>query len=148
MTLAYWHWLVLGMILMGLEIFVPTFTILWFGIGAVAVGLVLLAVPGLGLALQILLWVVLSALCTFVWFRYLKRMAPDRTKAGLSIEAIIGETGMVITVPAEHRRGTLRFSRPLLGAEEWQFMCDQAVAVGDRVVVQNVSGNTLVVGRA
>jgi len=44
-------------------------------------------------------------------------------------------------------RGTLRFATPKLGAEEWQFLCSQVVSAGDRVVVEDVSGNTLVVSR-
>ena len=37
LELVYWHWLVLGMLLVGFEIFVPSFTVLWFGLGAVVV---------------------------------------------------------------------------------------------------------------
>ena len=31
-TLLYWHWLVFGMILIIAEIFIPSFTIFWFGV--------------------------------------------------------------------------------------------------------------------
>jgi membrane protein implicated in regulation of membrane protease activity len=36
---------------------------------------------------------------------------------------------------------------PVLGAEEWPFICEQVVAVGDRVVVTDISGNTLIVAK-
>jgi len=39
----------------------------------------------------------------------------------------------------------VRFTTPLLGAEEWPFICQQTVAVGDRVAVNDISGNTLIV---
>ena len=32
-----------------------------------------------------------------------------------------------------------------MGADEWQFICNQKVDIGDRVAVKEVSGNTLVV---
>jgi membrane protein implicated in regulation of membrane protease activity len=32
-AVQYWHWLVLGMILMVIEMFIPSFTIFWFGLG-------------------------------------------------------------------------------------------------------------------
>jgi inner membrane protein len=147
MTFAYWHWLILGMLLMGIELFLPTFTILWFGLGAVLVGVVAWVWDGMSLAIQVLLWAVASSLFTWVWFRYFKRMAPDRTNAGMSQDAIIGESGIVISIPSQSRRGVLRFSRPLLGSEEWQFICEQSLAVGDRVFVQGVSGNTLMVSK-
>ena len=42
--LLYWHWLVFGMLLMLLELVVPSFTIFWFGLGGLVVGLLLLLV--------------------------------------------------------------------------------------------------------
>ncbi|HCL52571.1 MAG TPA: hypothetical protein DIC37_05365, partial [Pseudomonas sp.] len=64
MELQWWIWLVFGIALTLLELVLPTFFILWFGIGAVLVALVSLAFPGLELAMQGLLWVVLSSLTT------------------------------------------------------------------------------------
>ena len=69
----------------------------------------------------------------------------DRTKAGISKEAVIGETGLVTKVPQDKGRGIVRFAMPLLGADEWEFICNEECRVGDRVEVTDVSGNTLVV---
>ena len=33
--LLYWYWLVFGMILIIAELFIPSFTIFWFGLGAI-----------------------------------------------------------------------------------------------------------------
>jgi membrane protein implicated in regulation of membrane protease activity len=147
MALAYWHWLVFGMLLIGFEIFIPSFTALWFGLGALIIGGVLLLYPDLSLVLQLVLWLLSSSAFTWAWFRFFKRLAPDRTKAGLSREAIIGETAQVIRAPHESARGMLRFATPKLGSEEWEFISDQPVNVGDRVAVRDVSGNTLIVTR-
>ena len=62
--------------------------------------------------------------------------------------AAIGETGQVIRKPDNGQRGTVRFATPLLGSEEWPFICDAAVYIGDRVRVADISGNTLVVKKA
>ena len=102
-------------------------------------------VPGIDLSWQLFVWAILSGWLTFMWFRFFKPFMADRTKAGISREAIVGETGHVITAPGEGRRGTIRFSRPLLGSDEWPFICDHEVTAGDRVVVREVSGNTLIV---
>ena len=147
MDLAYWHWLVVGMVLIVLEIFLPSFTALWFGLGALIVGALLWFTPGVPLVWQLLVWLLASTVFTWAWFRFFKRLAPDRTKAGLSREAILGETAQVISAPHEEKRGVLRFATPNLGAEDWEFICQQPVSVGDRVVVQDVSGNTLIVSR-
>jgi len=144
---VYWHWLVLGMVLMMFEIVLPSFIALWFGAGAVLVGLLLLVVPELALEVQILIWIAASVVFTWLWFKYLKPKAVDKTKAGLSREAIVGQTGLVISTPLNNKRGELRFSTPILGNEEWAFICDQDVESGDRVVVRDVSGNTLIVAK-
>ena len=88
-----------------------------------------------------------SSAFTWAWFRFFRRLAPDRTTAGLSREAILGETAQVIRAPQEDSRGMLRFATPKLGSEEWEFLCEQPVALGDRVIVKDVSGNTLIVTR-
>ncbi|WP_202410525.1 NfeD family protein [Pseudomaricurvus sp. HS19] len=145
---AYWHWVVFGVLLILSEILLTSFFILWFGVAAVIIGAVLFFVPGLSLNVQILLWTVLSAVLAFAWFRYLRPLSVDRTKAGLSREAIIGETGQVIVAPNGERRGRIRFPVPILGADEWTIISKEPVSDGDRVRVVDISGNTLVVEKA
>ena len=140
-----WHWLVLGMVLVAVEIFLPSFTIFWFGLGAFVLAGILWLFPRTGLSLQLFIWAVASCGFTFVWFKYLKNLMPDRTKAGVSREAALGESGQVIKVPQADIRGRVRFATPLLGSDEWPFICDQQTQVGDRVFVKEISGNTLIV---
>jgi len=144
----YWHWLVLGMVLMIGEIFIPSFTIFWFGLGALVAAGILLVAPGMSLTWQLLIWVAASAAFTFLWFKFVKPLMTDRTKAGISREAVVGEWGMVVRAPEEGRRGLLRFPVPILGADEWSFMCRETVAAGERVRVVDFSGNDLIVERA
>ena len=141
----YWHWLVFGMILIIAELFIPSFTVFWFGLAGLIVGGVLLVTPSTGFTWQLFLWALGSCLMTFLWFKLFKPLMADRTKAGISREAIMGEVGQVIQAPQGGRRGRVRFTTPLLGAEEWPFICQQTVAVGDRVAVNDISGNTLIV---
>jgi inner membrane protein len=141
----YWHWLVFGMVLVIAELIIPSFTIFWFGLGGIIVGGVLLLAPQTSFKWQLFLWAVASGGMTFLWFKFLKPLMADRTKAGISREAILGETGRVIRAPEAGERGVVRFTTPLLGAEEWSFICEQIVAAGDRVAVTDISGNTLIV---
>ena len=143
--ILYWHWIVLGIGLILLESPLPSFTSLWFGAGAVVVGLLLLVVPGISFTLQVLIWTVLSVALTWLWFRYLKPLSIDKTKAGLSRESIVGEIGQVMVVPKAERRGKLRFPAPVLGSDEWLFISQDQLAAGDRVQVVDVSGNSLIV---
>jgi inner membrane protein len=145
LTIAYWHWLILGMALLIAEMLLGTMTIFWFGLGAVIIAALLFFMPGMGLTWQLFIWAVLSGALTFLWFKYFKPHMVDRTKAGIPREAVLGEIGIVIRAREEGRRGMVRFSIPLMGSDEWPFLCQQDVKTGDRVMVKEISGNTLIV---
>mgnify|MGYP001820915439 FL=1 len=143
--MLYWHWLVIGMLLIIGEIFVTSFTMFWFGLGGLVVALVLGLAPELSLTWQLLIWAVSSAVFTLLWFKLVRPRMKDRTTAGIARESAIGESGQVIKAPVEGHRGVVRFTTPLLGSDEWSFICEAPVVAGDRVFVKDISGNTLVV---
>ena len=105
----------------------------------------LLLVVELNFTAQILIWTVSSVAFTVLWFKYFKPKMIDRTSAGISRDAVIGEAGQVIKAPTEHSRGQVRFTTPVLGDDEWDFICDGDVGLGDRVHIKEISGNTLIV---
>lgn len=145
MMIQPWHWLVLGILLIIAEMFVPTFALLWFGIAAISVALLSWLLP-LSVSLQVILWLVLSIVCVFIWFKFIKPMDTDKTKAGLGGSVIIGETGLITVKPHDEKAGTVRFSVPIVGATEWQCRTrDESVEVGDKVRVTDIIGNELIV---
>ncbi len=143
--MPYWLWMAAGFALMGAEIFIGSLVVFWFGLSAVLVGLVLLLAPELAGAAQIAIWALLSGLLALGWFKYIKPLARDRTKAGLSREALIGQIGQVLKPPAESGRGTIRFPAPILGSDEWQILSEDPLVMGDRAHVVDLSGNALIV---
>lgn len=147
MELVYWHWIVLGIVLMLAEIFIGSFFIFWFGAAAVVVGLSLTIAPSISAPTQLISWTLLSLVFAVAWFRFLKPLSKDVTKAGLSREALIGEIGQVLSVPNGDKRGMVRFPAPLLGSDEWLIMSQDSLSIGDRVSVKDVSGNSLIVVR-
>lgn len=147
MVLVYWHWIVLGIVLMLAEIFIGSFFIFWFGAAAVVVGLSLTIAPSISAPTQLIFWALLSLVFAVAWFRFLKPLSKDVTKAGLSREALIGEIGQVLSVPNGDKRGMVRFPAPLLGSDEWLIMSQDSLSIGDRVSVKDVSGNSLIVVR-
>jgi hypothetical protein len=144
---AYWHWLLFGILLILAELPLATFFILWFGLAAVLVGLILLLLPDLSLSTQILVWTLLSVGMAVFWFKFLKPLSIDRTKAGLSREMIVGEVGQVLKAPTDRRRGRMRFPAPVLGNDEWEIISTEPLSAGDRVQVRDVSGNSLIVDK-
>ena len=145
LVLEPWHWFVLGIILMLSELILPAFAALWFGIAAIIVGALLWLFPIMSLNIQIVMWIILSILCTILWFKFIKPLSIDKTKAGLSREATIGQIGMVIQVGLTHDQVVVRFALPVLGADEWNCRSLSPVEVGDRVRVVDIMGNDLVV---
>lgn len=145
MEIEYWHWLVLGMLLIGFEIFIPSFTVLWFGLGALIVAGVVAFSSDLAMSWQLFIWAVLSTLFAIAWFKVLRPKMTDRTKAGIAREAIANEVGMVIKAPSDGVRGRVRFTTPILGDDEWTFICEEPVITGDKVQIKEASGNALVV---
>ena len=147
MAYPAWLWMVLGIVLCVIEIFIPSFTVLWFGLGAIVVAALTMLWAGISLSAQVAVWAVVTAALSVAWFRFFKPRMQDRTKAGLSREAAVGQVGMIVQAASEHVRGTVRFSVPLLGAEEWPYLCESQLQTGDRCRVIDVLGNALLVER-
>ncbi len=144
MQLLYWHWLVLGLFLIIAEIFIPSFTIMWFGLGAIVVGLVSLAID-MSFNWQVLLWTVSSVAFTVLWFMVIKPKIADRNFEGLARESAIGESGKVIKLPTETSNGRMRFTTAVLGCDEWAFSCDVEVSLGDRLHIKEIAEDVLIV---
>lgn len=143
---VYWHWLVLGISLIIAEIFIPSFTILWFGLGAILVGIAM-SLMDLTFGSQLLLWTSFSLAFVLLWFRLLKPKAEQRNNEELAKRSSVGEAGQVIKLPTETTRGKLRFTTPVLDQDEWEFVCDSPVKLGDRLQIVEISGNYLVVDK-
>ncbi|MBV1932745.1 MAG: NfeD family protein [Porticoccaceae bacterium] len=143
--ILWWQWIVGGIGLVIIEIFLPSFISMWFGLGAIIVGLLAWAFPQMGVSAEILVWIISSGIFVLIWFKYFKPKMVDKTKAGVSRDAAIGERGHVIKAPVDGGRGVVRFNLPVLSEDEWPFICEGSVAAGDKVAIKDFSGNTLVV---
>lgn len=147
-NIAYWHWIVLGLFLSLSEILVMSFVLLWFGLSAIVVGILLWIFP-FPVTLQLLIWLFLSLFNVYGWFKWISPRIKDATLSGMSRESMIGQIGTVIEYNSvQPGRGKMRFPAPILGDDEWQFICSEEVQIGNRVVVQEFSGNSLIVSKA
>lgn len=146
-TIDYWHWIVMGLCLALGEILVSSFVLLWFGLSAIIVGVVLMIVP-MAITLQLLLWGVLALFFVFGWFKWIAPRLKNATLSGMARESMLGQVGTVIEYNSvQAGRGIVRFPAPILGDDEWQFICYESVDVGNRVIVQEFSGNSLIVSK-
>lgn len=144
MEIAWWHWIAGGLLLVMMELLIPSFFIIWFGLGALLVGIVVLLAP-VPLSAQFILWGLTSGAMVYFWFRFFKN--PDRTKAGLSKDAFLGETGMIVKEVTELAKGQIRFQKPILGSETWPVIADETIPAGERARIVDVLGQTLKVAK-
>ncbi|MCL2346384.1 MAG: NfeD family protein [Desulfobulbus sp.] len=142
----WWHWIVGGIALILAELIVPSFFIIWFGLGALVVGLLALLFD-LSLPTQLAIWTLASLAMVWLWFKIFKRNV-EKTRIGTADGEMIGEIGLLVSAVAPFERGKVRFQRPLLGADEWVCRADAAIAAGERVRVTGIEGSFLKVERA
>ena len=143
MTVLWWHWLVLGLLLVLAEMAAAGgFYIIFFGIAAVVVGL--LAAGGLAgpLSMQLLLFSVLSVLGLVLFRRSLLRMVQTDPQLP-AVDELAGEVGIVLEAmaPGEVGRVELRGS-----AWKARNISESTLGAGARVRVIRVDGLMLFVG--
>lgn len=78
-TVEYWHWWVLGVVLLILEVFAPGAFMLWLGISAGVVGALVLIAPAMALKIQLLVFAILGVASIVAWRLYVKRNPPPPT---------------------------------------------------------------------
>jgi membrane protein implicated in regulation of membrane protease activity len=148
MELVWWHWVALGLLLIGSELLLPAFYLVWFGLGALLTGLIVALFP-IGLTAQLVLWSVASSAMVLAWMRFFRN--PDRTRAGQSKEGALGVVGLVTRNVGELGQdigpGEILFQRPVLGSDRWPVVADQAIPAGAKARVVDVLGQTLKVER-
>lgn len=142
-TVLWWYWVVLGLMLMMAELIIPAFFVFWFGISAIAVGLILFLVPTLPFSLQLLAWSALSVALIFLWFKIFKRHAFKSTVA-ISRTEFVGQKGIVVRQIEPFSKGRVRFQKPILGDDEWDATAgDEAIKEGEFIVIDDVEGHIL-----
>lgn len=146
-NIEYWHWIVLGILLIGMEVFAPTFFLLWLGVSAVIVGTLMLLLT-LSFNAQLLIWVILSTACIISWFKLIQPQIKNKSLSGMAEEAITGQIGIVIDFNQSSNKGRMKFPAPILGNDEWNIISSEELSNGDRVRVNSVLGNALSVSRA
>ncbi len=151
----YQIWLILGLALCVLEMFTMTFVLVWFGVSAMMVGILIWAgvLSASSVGGQALNFALLSIVMTGVWLSIQKKWKM-RSQAGQSKDSVVGIEGIVkeARVNPEGTSGTVRFILPVLGNDEWEFTLEQnsegngeQLIHGDRVAIVDVVGQKLVV---
>ncbi|MGL5225038.1 MAG: NfeD family protein [Aeromonas sp.] len=140
--LTYWHWLGLGLILLAIEVLGTVGFLLWTGIAALEVGLLLLVWP-FGWQAQLLLFAGQSLLTTWVWWRW----QHQRDSAGQDAASTINERmqsymGRELTLLDDVVEGA---SRVRLDDTVWTVRCSDTLPAGSKVKVVGADSHILLV---
>mgnify|MGYP003700722247 CR=1 FL=1 len=143
-SIVYWHWLALAAIFAGLEILAPGVFLIFPGIAAGAVGIVLLVLPDLDWRFQLLIFAVLAVALIFLGRRLYGRMseAEDHTTLNRRAHRLVGEV-YPLAGPMTGGRGKLR-----VGDTDWLARLadgDGDLPAGQAMRIVAVEGATLVV---
>lgn len=139
--LGPWNWLILAVVLFGLEAFVPGVHFVWFGVAAIIVWLIALA-TGIAWQWQLIAFAVIAVATVFWVRRYARPEAAKSDLPDLNVRAA-QYVGRVVPVEEAIRggRGKVR-----IGDTLWQAEGADAAA-GTRVKVKSTNGTVLVVER-
>jgi membrane protein implicated in regulation of membrane protease activity len=136
-----WHWLILGLILLCFELVGAAGYLLWLGISALAISL-LLAVMPLSWALQWSCFAAFSLITTWLWWRYqhhLDRKHDQQSTLNKRTQQWLGER-IVLTETLPAGKGRLH-----LGDSSWSINSDQEYPAGTEVEVYRAEGIVLYV---
>ena len=142
MNWQWYHWAIMGVALVLAELVVPAFVLVWFGLGALIVALLVALMPDLGFTPELLIWIISSVALVLAWFKIFKPHQHKITSGRSSAEAV-GEVGLLISDIEPFGKAKARFQTPLLGSDVWECVSDQNIKAGSRIKVVSVEGSLL-----
>lgn len=146
MEQAVWAWAILGMVLMSVEMLSGTFYILWFGISALCVAVMLFVFPDMPLAGQLFAFTLLSVLSLAIWRRGYKP-SQQALRVGQAQDDSIGKVGRLTVAVSPEQNGRIVFTVPVMGSREWAAISDESIEAREQAEVVAVVGNYLRVQR-
>lgn len=139
---AIWLWAALGIILLAAEMATGTFYLLWLGIAALCLALVMALWPALSQAVQFALFAFLSLGSLATWRAYYKKTAID-SRVGQAQGEEIGRVGIVTAATGPTQNGQITFTQGLMGSREWAAVSNETIELGSQAKVIAVEGNAL-----
>lgn len=83
--ISYWHWWAFAVLLIAIEILVPSTLLIWPAASALILGLLIAGVPSLDWRIQILVFAVLAVVSTYFWQRWRQRRPAETDSPTLNL---------------------------------------------------------------
>ncbi len=137
---THYLWWILALLLIAGEVMAPGYFLLWIGVAAAAMGVLLWAFPGMGLLLQAVLFAGLALAACLAYARWLRprieRRTPDGERLNRRAEQMIGQRYELVEAIV-NGRGKVR-----VGDGQW-LVSGPDLPQGSTVEVVAVDGTTL-----
>jgi membrane protein implicated in regulation of membrane protease activity len=136
--LSHWHWWILAVALVILEVFAPGAFFLWLGIAAGVVGALVYLMPSLGWEYQVLAFSLLSVISIIIWRKFFRAQPSDTDQPNLNRrgEQYIGRL-FTLNEPTVDGLGKIR-----VDDSTWKIRGEDC-PVGSQVEVTGVDGTIL-----
>jgi inner membrane protein len=141
-TLGGWAWWILGLVLLGIEVLLPGFFFLWFGVAAILIGISALLIDW-PWQLQVVGFVVLSVIVALIGRHFAGTPSGGSADPQLNVrgDRLEGRT-LVLSEPIVEGRGRVKIDDTI-----WQVRGPDAPA-GARIKVTGADGSVLTVTAA
>lgn len=138
-----WYWLIGGLILAGLEVLVAGVFLLWIGLGAMLVGLLLLLLPGLPFAAQLLIFAVAMLGSIGLGF-FIQRRSGPATAAQQMNRELTGMVGRHCEAASDFAAGRGRIR---VGDTTYGVLGDDTIRAGEIVEIVSADATAITVAR-
>ena len=135
-NLNYMHWLVIGLVLIIIELFVWSVFLLWIGASAITVSIIFYLIPEISGTLQLIIFLVLASSATYLSKRYypvktVDDQINDKAKKHIGKECIIESIENGVT-------------KVKIGESLW-FAKGANLSAGQRVKIIDVESSTFII---
>ena len=138
-SVLWWHWIILGFILLILEMNTGTFLLLGLGMSAILVGIID-NIISTTFTQELSIWIVLSLINIWVWFKWFK---PEHISNSGQSNYRLDTLGIVIEDIKQNQRGKVRFDRPVLGNSSWHSTSSLEILKDTRVEIVSIKGQLI-----
>jgi len=141
--LTAWHWLVLGVLLVALEMLAPGVVFMWLGVAAAITGLAFFAFPAMGWEIQFLVFAGLSIVTVIAGRMWVKRHQTVSEQPNLNVRGAqyIGRK-FTLARPIENGSGVI-----VVDDTRWK-ISGPDLAAGNKVTVTALDGQIFIVEAA
>jgi len=138
-SILWWHWIVLGIVLLILEMSTGTFIMLGLGLAAIIAG-VIDVFFSTSFTIELSIWMFFSVLTIAIWYQWFRMPTVSHTgQSNYTLDTL----GTLSDDIAPGKRAKVIFDSPVLGTSSWQATAKTHIAKDSRVAIVEVNGQLI-----